>query len=380
MDWITRYYEKFFDKMLQKGKVLVIHGPRQVGKTSFIKHMLSKDQNTFIGDGNDIVIRDLLNSGNLTQIQNNLGAYNIVFIDEGQMVENIGLALKLLADHEPELKIVTCGSSSFDLSGKLGEPLTGRQKVFHLYPVSVTELLETNGQMWVVQQLENLLVYGSYPEVLTIKNNADKSQHLINIRNSYLLKDILQLENIRNASKLFDLLRLLAFQIGNEVSLNELSNQLGMAKQTIERYIDLLEKVYVIKKLEGFSRNLRKEITKTHRYYFWDNGIRNAVINNFNPLNLRNDQGMLWENFMFTERMKTQEYLKIHANNFFWRTYDQKEIDLVEERNGKLFGYEFKWGKKVKKPPKLWIETYQNAEFMVINKENFIGFLTGKIE
>ncbi len=192
------------------------------------------------------------------------------------------------------------------------------------------------------------------------------------------MRDILELENVRNASKLFDLLRLLAFQIGMEVSLNELSNQLGIAKQTVERYLDLLEKVYIIIKIQGFSRNLRKEITKTHRYYFRDNGIRNAIINNFNPMKVRNDRGMLWENFLFTERLKTQEYLSIFSNNFFWRTYDQKEIDMVEERDGKLFGYEFKIQAKKLKAPKLWLETYPESEYKVINQDNFLDFLCSR--
>ena len=375
MTWIRRYFEPKFDQMMEKGKVLVIYGTRQVGKTSLVNRMIENDHDVFKGDGNDVTIQEILNSRRLSAIQNAFGGYRIVFIDEAQRIRHIGEALKLLADHNPESKIIVSGSSSFDLSNKIGEPLTGRQKIYTLYPISVIELIENTGKIGVIRELDNILVYGSYPETLNAANDQKRIEYLNNLRNAYLLKDILELENIRNASKLFDLLRLLAYQIGSEVSLNELSNQLGIAKQTIERYLDLLEKVFIIKKVQGFSRNLRKEITKTHRYYFWDNGIRNALINNFNPFPVRNDQGMLWENFLFIERMKTREYLRIHSNNFFWRTYDQKEIDMVEERDGKLFGYEFKIAPKNLKAPKLWSESYENSEFEVIHKENFFDFL-----
>ncbi len=375
MNWIKRFYEERFNQMLQKGKVLVLHGSRQVGKTSLVNRMIKDQPKVFKGDGNDLTVNELLSSQKLSLLLNAFHGYDMIFIDEAHKINNIGQTLKLLVDHEPDMTIIASGSSAFDLSNKLGEPLTGRQNVYILYPISILELIENTGRMEVIQQLENILIFGCYPEVITSKNNDQRIQYLINLRNAFLLKDILELENIRNSSKLFDLLRLLAFQIGNEVSVNELSNQLGIAKQTVERYLDLLEKTFIVKKVQGFSRNLRKEVTKTHRYFFWDNGIRNAIINNFNPLNLRNDLGMLWENFLFMERIKKQEYHRIHSNNYFWRTYDQKEIDMVEERDGKLFGYEFKWRSGKTKPPKLWMDTYNNAEYEIITKENFINFL-----
>ena len=378
MPWIERHYENRSDQMMQKGKILVIHGSRQVGKTSLVNRMIGDKKNIFRGDGDDLDLQEILNSSRLSVIINALGGYDLVFIDEAQKVNNIGQAMNLLIDHKPETTIILSGSSSFNLSGKLGEPLTGRQNVYNLFPVSVLELVNHWGKMDLIRQLDNLMVFGSYPEVLTAVNNENRIKYLTNLRNSFLLKDILELENIRNPSKLFDLLRLLAFQIGSEVSLNELSLQLGIAKQTVEKYLDLLEKVFIVKKVQGFSRNLRKEITSTHRYYFYDNGVRNAIISHFNPLNTRNDTGMLWENFLFSERLKTLEYLGIHANNFFWRTYDQKEIDMVEERDGKLFGYEFKWAPKKIKPPKLWTDTYEQAEFGMIHRENFLEFLCGK--
>ncbi len=289
--------------------------------------------------------------------------------------EDIDFGLKLLIDHFPEMIILVTGSSSFDLSNKIGEPLTGRNILRNLFPISVFELNEQFGGMYVLQKLEDLLIYGAYPEVLNASAADDKKEYLISIRDSYLLKDILELESVKNPTKLSDLLKLLAFQIGQEVSLNELSNNLGIAKQSVERYLDLLEKTFIIKKVGGFSRNLRKEVIKTARYYFWDNGIRNAIINNFNPPGQRNDVGMLWENFLFMERLKTKSHKRIFSNDYFWRTYDRQEIDLIEDRDGKLYAYEFKWKPKNTKAPKAWIDAYPDSEFQVISKENFLEFL-----
>ncbi|MEI6057180.1 MAG: DUF4143 domain-containing protein, partial [Lentisphaerota bacterium] len=301
---------------------------------------------------------------------------DLVVIDEAQRISNIGLGLKILIDQLPDLKVIASGSSSFELSSKIGEPLTGRQKIITLYPLSFLELKEEYGPMHSMEMLESFLIYGMYPETITNDNTKDKIEYITSLKNSYLFKDILELEDIRNSDKLLDLLKLISFQIGKEVSLNELSTSLGLAKQTIERYLDLLEKAFVIKKVHGFSSgNLRKEVTKTCRYYFLDNGIRNAVINNFNPINLRDDIGMLWENFLFSERLKKQSYHKIYSNIYFWRTYDRKEIDLVEERDGKLYGYEFKWGNKKVKEPALWKATYSNAQYEVITKENYLDFI-----
>ncbi len=242
--------------------------------------------------------------------------------------------------------------------------------------MAALEIKDIFGPMRAMEMKEQFMVYGSYPEVLAEVNDADRKELLVSLRDSYLLKDILELENIKNSRKLSDLLKLIAFQVGREVSLNELSNSLGIAKQTVARYLDLLEKTFIIKQVHGFSRNLRKEVSKTSRYYFWDNGIRNAIINNFNSLDTRDDIGMLWENYLFIERIKKQTYHRILANNYFWRTYDRQEIDLVEERDGRLFGFEFKWGNKKVRPPRLWLDTYDNAEFMVINRENYISFIT----
>ncbi len=244
----------------------------------------------------------------------------------------------MLVDHMPSVSIIASGSSPFDLSNKISEPLTGRQKILLLFPISVLEWQEQFGTMDVMQKLEDFLVFGMFPEVLQMPNIQDKIEYLNTLRDSYLFRDVLILENIRNAAKLTRLLQLLAYQIGKHVSLSELAGQLGLSKQTVERYLDLLEKVFIIKRVSGFSRNLRKEITKSNRYYFLDNGIRNALINNFNSLSSRDDVGMLWENFIFAERLKRNTYLRRFANYYFWRTYSGQEVDLVEEEGGRLNG------------------------------------------
>ena len=374
--WYYRYLESTSSSIFRKGKVFILYGPRRVGKTELIKKLISNFKGkVYTGTGDNLELKEILSSQKLSQISSSFGHYDLVYIDEAQRIPNVGLGLKLLIDQFPHMQIIVTGSSSFDLSNKVGEPLTGRNITRILFPVSVYELHNQLGGMKVLEQLENLLIYGSYPELLNTQIPEDKMEYLYSLRDAYLFKDILELENIRNASKLSDLLKLLAFQLGHEVSLTELGNNLGLAKQSVERYLDLLEKAFIIKKVSGFSRNLRKEVVKSSRYYFWDNGIRNALINNFNPLSQRNDIGMLWENFLFMERLKSKHYKRIFSNDYFWRTYDQQEIDLVEERDGKLFGFEFKYSIYKSRIPKAWAKAYPEAEFEVISKDNFINFL-----
>jgi len=374
--WYQRFYEEITD-FFQPGKVNLLYGPRRVGKTELINKLLKSSEGTlFSGEGDDIIVRKILSSNDKTQILGAFSNYTYIFIDEAQRIPEIGWGLKILADNLPKTVIIASGSSSFKLSTEIGAPLAGRTNTKMLYPLSLLEIKKQFGGMTIYQELQSYLIFGMYPETLTMKNTAEKQNYLSELRNSYLLKDILELDQVRNSDKMLDLLRLLAYQIGNEVSLNELSNTLGIAKQTVERYLDLLEKTYIIKKISGFSRNLRKEITKSSRYYFLDNGIRNAVINNFNLLEIRNDVGMLWENFMVSERLKKQNYNKIYCNNYFWRTYDQKEIDLVEEREGKLFGYEFKWKNNKSKAPKEWLNTYSDSSYEEISQTNFVEFCT----
>ncbi len=375
--WYSRYYEnERVASLFIKGKVTLLYGARRVGKTALLLKYLNEHRGrVFKGSGDDIELSNILSSRESTRILAAFSNYDVVFIDEAQQIPEIGLGLKILIDNSPELIVIATGSSAFDLANAVGEPLTGRSFTFQLYSLSMLEIAQQFGNFEVLKNVDNYLIFGTYPEVLKAANSDEKVTYLNTLRNSYLFKDILVLDNIRNAGKLIDLLRLIAFQIGHEVSLNELSNQLGIAKQTVYRYLDLLEKTFVIKKVGGFSRNLRKEVTKSHRYYFYDNGVRNAVINNFNPMELRNDKEMLWENFLFMERLKRQFYKQVYSNVYFWRTYDRKELDLVEERGGKLYGFEFKHGLKKVKPPKAWVETYENATWQVVNKENFLDFV-----
>lgn len=374
--WINRIYEND-SALLVHGKVNLLYGARRVGKTELIKRVVSeKSTMLYFGEGDDMELRQLLSSTDKRRIMSAFMDYDVIVIDEAQRITNIGLALKILVDNFPDKIIVASGSSSFRLSSQVGAPLTGRSNTKMLYPISILELKGQIGGMDIIQHLNQYLIYGMYPESLSLHSVRQKESYLVELRNAYLLQDILELDNIRNADKLFDLLKLLAFQIGQEVSLSELGNALNLAKQTIARYLDLFEKAFIIKKLNGFSRNLRKEVTKTSRYYFYDNGIRNALINNFNPIESRNDVGMLWENFLVMERLKWQEYSDFRCNNYFWRTYDQKEVDWVEEYAGKLMGYEFKWSPTKKKTQKAWLETYDNAEFEIISQDNFLNFVS----
>jgi len=374
--WYNRFCQNNFEGYIKEGKVLVIFGPRRVGKTSLVKKFTEKyTGKVFEGAGEDTILKEILNSGNIASIKAAFSGYDLVFIDEAQMIPQVGIALKIMVDHIPGIRLIATGSSSFDLAGKLGEPLTGRMNTIQLYPLSMQEISQQIGGMEILQNLESYLLYGTYPEVITAVNNEEKQNYLDHLRNSYLLKDILALENLRNSDKLLDLLRLIAFQIGQEVSLSELGLNLGMSKNSVEKYLDLLEKSFVIKKVRGFSRNLRKEVNKNSRYYFLDNGIRNAVINNFSPLQLRNDAGMLWENLLFMERMKKQSHAGRMPNYYFWRTYEGKEIDMVEEKDGILNGFEFKWGGKKIKVPALWKETYPESGYQVISRENFLEFV-----
>lgn len=374
--WFKRYYEFTADSFFRENKVIALTGPRRVGKTALIERLISGYKGKiYTGTGDDMEVREIFSSEKLQKIKTGFGSYNLVFIDEAQRVPGIGFGLKMLVDHLPGIRIIITGSSSFSLLNRTGEPLTGRQFIKKLYPLSVQELHDQFGGMRLYQLLDELMLYGSYPEVLREEGKQEKINYLASIRDSYLLKDIFELENVRYSHKFHDLLKLLAFQIGQEVSLNELSNSLGIAKQSVERYLFLLEKAFVIRRVGGFSRNLRTEVTKTARYYFLDNGIRNAVINNFNDFSTRNDTGMLWENFIFSERLKFLEYNQIFANLYFWRTYDQKEIDLVEERDGKLFAYEFKYRKLGVKCPPAWAAAYPGSVYQQVNRDNFVEFL-----
>ncbi len=361
------------DRFLQPGKVLVIYGPRRSGKTTLLQDYLAHTNlKTRQVSGDDIRVQHILGSQNFTQILGFVEGYDLLALDEAQEIPNVGMGLKILVDQIPDFRIIATGSSSFDLAGQIGEPLTGRKRTLTLFPFAQSELLSLYNHIELKEKLEEFLVYGTYPEVTLAPTRAEKSAIISEIANSYLLKDILALERLKSPRTLVDLLKLLAFQVGSEVSSNELATRLSVDVKTIQRYLNLLEKAFVILRLNGFSRNLRQEVTSKSKYYFYDNGIRNALIAQFNPLDQRNDIGQLWENFIFIERLKYRTYTPVYANIYFWRTYSQQEIDLVEEREGKLVGYEMKWSMhKRPNPPRLWQETYPNAEYQVITPDNY---------
>lgn len=370
-----RFYQNL-RPIVRPNKVLVIYGPRQIGKTTLINDFLSSISVKYRLDSSDnIKIQQVLGSQDFSLIKEYASGYELIAIDEAQNIPNIGQGLKILVDQSPGIQVIATGSSSFELSGQIGEPLTGRKTTMLLFPIAHTELIKHFNTFELKEKLAEFLLFGSYPEVLTIATLSGKKQLLEDLVHSSLLKDILALEKVKSPKVLLDLLRLLAFQIGSEVSLNELAQQLHIDVKTVQRYIDLLEKSFIIFSLRGFSRNLRNEMTKKQKYYFYDVGIRNAVISNFNSIELRNDVGGLWENFVIVERMKKRTYHNIAANSYFWRTWNQKEIDLVEEREGKLFAYECKWRGKSVTAPKEWKEGYPEAEFLVITPENYLGFV-----
>ncbi|MCD5382832.1 ATP-binding protein [Candidatus Gracilibacteria bacterium] len=375
---IKRFYD--LEKYLEKGKVLIIFGARQVGKTSLIKDFLSKTKEKYLFEtGENFIIQELLSSCNLKRLNEFVEGLDILIIDEAQVVKNIGRALKLIIDHNPNLKIITTGSSAFDLGQKTQEPLTGRKKVLDLFPISQKELLEDGKTKFELRKnLEDFLIFGSYPEIILAESKKEKQGKIKEIAESYLFKDILILEKIKKSIILFNLLKLISFQLGQEVSVNELAQKVGLDTKTTDKYLDILEKAFIIKRLYGFSRNLRNEITKKVKIYFYDLGIRNAIISQFNPLNLRNDVGALWENFLVMERFKKIKYEEIYRDLYFWRTYEGNEIDLLEDGEGKIFGYEIKWGEKgkiKKNTEKIFLETYKNSSIKLINQENFFEFV-----
>ncbi|MCF7820708.1 MAG: ATP-binding protein [Candidatus Pacebacteria bacterium] len=358
---------------IQKNKVVIIYGARRVGKTTLLNDFLKKTKLKYrLDNGDNIRLQELLQSQDFNRIKEYVEGYELIAIDEAQQVPNIGMALKIIVDQVKAIRVIVTGSSSFDLSQKIGEPLTGRKKTFVLYPFSQLEMRRLYNKHELKEKLESFLVFGGYPDVVLAKTKKEKISILNELVDSYLLKDVLTLDNIKFSKKLLDLLKSLAFQVGNLVSLNELSQQVGLDVKTIDRYLDLLEKGFVIKRLGGFSRNLRNEITNKSKYYFLDNGIRNALISQFNSLDKRDDIGALFENFLMMDRIKNNNLVN---NYYFWRNYEGKEIDLIEEKEGALYAYEFKWNKTEAKPPKNFIDSYKNSKFEVINKDNYLDFL-----
>lgn len=371
-----RTIQKEIEKWLFKEKVLVIYGARQVGKTTLSQEIIKpfgKDSRYINCEFQES--KDFLSVPSPEKLKSYLGNYKIIVLDEAQKIENIGLILKIMVDNMPHIQIIATGSSSFDLSNKISEPLTGRAIQFTLYPLSISEIKEQHDNLAIQERLEPIMTLGLYPGIFD-KPREEAIEKLRSIANNYLYKDIYELENIKKPALLTSLLQLLALQTGNEVSVGELANRLNTTAKTVERYMDLLEKTFVIFRLRAFSRNLRNEIGSTFKVFFYDLGIRNNIINNTNQLSLRTDTDGMWENFCIIERMKKNHNHRIFPNVYFWRTYTQKEIDYIEERDGVLSAFEIKWGESSAKKPQEFLDTYANSRFEVINRNNYFDFVS----
>ncbi|SOD82893.1 ATP-binding protein [Spirosoma fluviale] len=363
-------------RIIDSNKIVILYGPRQVGKTTLIRELINElPYKSLQVSADELLYQTVLSARDLTRMKLLVEGYELLFIDEAQRIPDIGINLKILHDGLPKLKIVATGSSSFELANRTKEALTGRTWTYELFPISLGELHLQQNAFSLTQRLDELLRFGSYPDTLQLPNATDKVRYLRELSSAYLYKDILEMAAIRHADKLRKLLQLLSFQVGSEVSLSELGTTLGMSKDTVNTYIDLLEKAFVVFRLSGFSRNLRKEVSKMDKIYFYDLGIRNVLIDNFQPLDLRTDVGALWENFLVIERRKRNAYQGNFVNTYFWRTYTGAELDYIEESNGQLAGVEFKFSRKPSKAPASWTEHYPGSTFQVINQDNYLSFL-----
>jgi len=371
---IKRELQSEIEKQLFKGKAIIILGARQTGKTTLLKTIVKEKENVLWLNADEQDTIALFENANSARLKAIFAGKKIVVVDEAQRISNIGIKLKLITDQIKEIQLIVTGSSAFELANSINEPLTGRKWEYNLYPLSFDEMVKHHGFLEENRMLNHRLVYGYYPEVITSQGN--ENQILKQLSDSYLYKDILMWERIKKPDKLVKLMQALAFQVGSEVSYNNLSNLIGIDNQTVEKYIQLLEQTFVIFRLPAFSRNHRKELKRGRKIYFYDNGIRNALIANFNLPELRSDIGALWENFYISERIKYLHYNNIWANSYFWRTQDKQEIDYIEERDGKLYAYEIKWN--AKKKPKLsksFSQAYPEHEYRIINPENYEQYL-----
>ena len=373
---IRRELQDVIERHLFKGKAIIVVGARQVGKSTLFRMILEgRTEPTLTLNCDEPEVKETLAKANLRELQLLVGQNKIVVIDEAQRVPGIGITLKIITDNFPDVQLMVTGSSSLELQSKLQEPLTGRKFEYHLFPLSTGELMASQGFMAVKQTLEARLIYGSYPDIVT--NAADAKELLVNLSDSYLYKDLLELEGIRRPVLLPKLLTALALQVNSEVSYNELAKTVGTDNKTIEKYVDLLEKCYIVFRLNAFSRNLRNELKKSKKIYFYDNGIRNAIINNFAPLSMRSDTGALWENFIISERLKANQTAGRRVNSYFWRTTQQQEIDYVEEADGRFGIFEIKWNPKKgnTKFPAVFAEAYDVKEKTVVTPDNWLDFL-----
>lgn len=376
---ISRDLKLILDSKIGKGKVLLLIGPRQVGKTTLFKQMiksLAPEKKVQFWNCDESDVRQFLSDGNLAKLKSFIGNSDFIVIDEAQRVKDIGLTIKLIHDNFTNVQLAVTGSSSLDLSNTINEPLTGRKFEYNLFPFSTNELVLNSTMLEEAKQLQNRLIYGFYPDV--VNNPGEEKEILTNIVNSYLYKDIFEFKEIRKSFVIEKLVQALALQVGSEVSFNELGNLLGIDTMTVQRYVDLLEKAYVIFHLRSYSKNVRNELKKSIKIYFYDNGVRNAVISNFSPPDLRSDIGNLWENFLISERIKNNAYHNINAKYYFWRTTQKQEIDFIEETDGRFFAYEFKYNpKKTRvKCPLTFSNNYSEIPFSVITKENYLDFIT----
>lgn len=376
METIKRLLEDRIAARIRPGKAVLLFGARRVGKTVLMRQLIKNYRGkTMFLNGEDYDTLALLENRTVANYRHLLEGIDLLAIDEAQGIPDIGAKLKLIVDEVEGISVLASGSSSFDLLNKTGEPLVGRSTQFHLSAFSQREISQRETALETRQNLEARLIYGSYPEVVMLDSFEQKTDYLRDIVGAYLLKDILSVDGLKNSAKMKELLRLIAFQMGNEVSYDELGKQLGMSKNTVEKYLDLLSKVFVVYRLGGYSRNLRKEVTKAGKWYFCDNGIRNAIIGNFNPLAIRQDTGALWENYVIGERIKDNFNTGAGKEFYFWRTYDGQEIDLIEEGADSLTALEFKWGNKNPSAPKAFVDAYPNAAFSVVNRDNYLEFV-----
>lgn len=371
-----RDLQKIITDCCYQGKAIIILGARQVGKTTLLNHLRNEhpDKTLWLNcDEPDVV--EALSQRNISALKYLIGANKLIIIDEAQRVDNIGLTIKIMVDNLHDVQIIATGSSAFELRNRLNEPLTGRKFEYYMFPISTNEIYQTSGYMDIKRTLERRLIYGSYPDILSSETDAQKL--LGYLSESYLYKDILATDNLRKPEVLDRLLKALAFQVGSEVSYNELAQTIGSDNKTVERYIDLLEKCFIIFRLYGLRRNMRNELKNAKKIYFYDNGIRNAVIRQYAPLNMRNDVGALWENFFIAERIKRNHYTEHYCNIYFWRTNTQQEIDFIEECDGQMTAFEMKWNPKKGNThfPKAFLNSYPIKESVVITPDNYIEWL-----
>jgi len=375
--FINRAIEPWVNQYLKPNKAVLLVGARRVGKTEFIKKFLGDvDEPYLLLNGDDIDSHDLLANRTASNYRRLLGETRLLVIDEAQNIPDIGMKIKLMLDTINGLRVIISGSSAFDINQQLGEPLVGRKMTIQLFPLSQIEYSQQETYVETRQKLEDRLIFGCYPELEQLSNQQEKIDYLIDQVNSYLLKDVLAFEGIRKRDVVVSLLRMIAFRLGSEISIEGIANELQMGKATVDKYLDLLSKAFVIHKVSGFSRNLDNEITKKNKWYFYDNGIRNALVRNFNSLQMRDDQGKLWENYLIAERLKKQEYRRLYSSNYFWRTHTKQEVDWVEEHDGNIEGFEFKWTvKRQPRTPALWVKAYPNSPVTVINPDNYLEFI-----